>query len=335
MIDTEKREIQDRPDKVGADMKQQELSAGSGEAVQASERQEVSGRSGDDVQETERQKALDKIHEAMYRILNVVDEICVRHGIRYYLEGGSMLGAVRHHDIIPWDDDMDISMMRADYDRFAAVVRDELPEGYAFVEPKDLGEHFHDFIPHVAYLDSRFRKESEEETYYGDGILNHILVDFFIVEDCSDTMLFHRLNMLRNIGCYGLALGHRYRLDMSEYHGLSGIAVRVLAGIGKHISLQRILKWHEKSARSEAGKNRKKGNVYYSNYLFEDLQLIFKKAWIEEQVRLPFGRLSLPVPKEYDAWLSFYFGDYMTPPPEDKRVQLHIDDPSVILVDGK
>lgn len=63
-------------------------------------------------------------------VLNVINEICDRHGIQYFAFWGTMLGAVRHKGFVPWDDDMDIIMKRDDYDRFIDIVRDELPEGY-------------------------------------------------------------------------------------------------------------------------------------------------------------------------------------------------------------
>ena len=61
-------------------------------------------------------------------ILEVIDGICRKHGIDYWLEGGTLLGAVRHGGFIPWDDDIDIAMKQADLRRFCQVAPDELPE---------------------------------------------------------------------------------------------------------------------------------------------------------------------------------------------------------------
>lgn len=67
---------------------------------------------------------------AQLEVLEDVDKVCRRHRITYYADAGTLLGAVRHQGFIPWDDDLDICMMRKDYNRFIAVAEKELPEGY-------------------------------------------------------------------------------------------------------------------------------------------------------------------------------------------------------------
>lgn len=68
-------------------------------------------------------------------IVLAINVLCERHDIPYFLDSGSALGAVRHAGFIPWDDDIDIGMMRDDYERFLTVARKELPPGYRLLEP--------------------------------------------------------------------------------------------------------------------------------------------------------------------------------------------------------
>ena len=67
---------------------------------------------------------------AQLEVLSDVDRACRENGIQYFAEWGTLLGAVRHHGFIPWDDDMDICMKRPDYDRFLQIAEQVMPEGY-------------------------------------------------------------------------------------------------------------------------------------------------------------------------------------------------------------
>lgn len=75
-------------------------------------------------------KTLRKVQLTQLEILKEVDRICTKHGIKYWLSGGTQLGAVRHNGFIPWDDDLDIDMMREDFNRFLKIARTELQESY-------------------------------------------------------------------------------------------------------------------------------------------------------------------------------------------------------------
>ena len=71
-----------------------------------------------------------QVHQAILGICKALDRVCADHNLTYYLWAGSMIGAVRHHGFIPWDDDMDIAMPRPDYDKLIAHCAEWLPEPY-------------------------------------------------------------------------------------------------------------------------------------------------------------------------------------------------------------
>ena len=76
-------------------------------------------------------KDLKKLQMVELDMLRTVDEFCRAHGLTYFLDGGTCIGAVRHGGFIPWDDDIDLGMMREDYERFVALFREQPPEGYS------------------------------------------------------------------------------------------------------------------------------------------------------------------------------------------------------------
>ncbi len=121
---------------------------------------------------------LRNIQLRMLDILQCVDEICQRHHIRYWLSSGSLLGAVRHKGFIPWDDDLDIEMLREDYLHLMQVLPTELPAQYV-VQTNQTDNSYIYLYGKVRDLHSRIREKSLiNQTFQYQGIF----IDLFVVE---------------------------------------------------------------------------------------------------------------------------------------------------------
>ncbi len=86
------------------------------------------------------------LQQAQLKIMCEVHQICVKNNLKYYLIGGTALGAVRHGGFIPWDIDIDIAMPRQDYDRFEEVCKTDLPDMYKYHNFKNTKNHI---VPHA------------------------------------------------------------------------------------------------------------------------------------------------------------------------------------------
>lgn len=265
---------------------------------------------------------LTPIHEANLKILKEIDRICRKYKIQYLIDSGTLLGAVRHQGFIPWDDDADVAFTRDNYEKFAKVVRKELPRGMKLLEPHQLGggNAFYDFTPRILYMNSKTHEDGPKMQFYG-GRLNHLWVDLFIQDDLPECKVKAAFVRGLHTLVYGLAMGHRYELDYSKYGRLGRIAVKVLAAAGKRIPMKIIRRMqHSLAVRYNGGNSRLR---YYSNYQPDYLQVTIEKQWNNQSVDLPFEDTVLMAPANWDQVLKQIYGDYMQLPPRKKRVPTH------------
>ena len=265
---------------------------------------------------------LTAVHQANLKMLKEIDRICRKHQIQYMLDAGTLLGAVRHKGFIPWDDDVDLVFTRENYERFAQVVRKELPEGMELLEPRQLqgGNAFYDFTPRIIYVNSQTHEDGEEMKFYGGG-LNHLWVDLFILDKLPENKAAAAFTRFLQMAVYGLAMGHRYRLDYSKYSLMNKIFVAALAAIGKRIPMRTIRGLQRRvSVKDNKGKSRLR---YYSNYQPDYLYVTLNEEWIKETVDLPFEDTMLMAPKGWNQVLTWIYGDYQKLPPGEKRVPTH------------
>ena len=195
-------------------------------------------------------------------------------------------------------------------------------EGMEFLEPSQIGDGkaFFDFTPRILYLNSRTHEDSREMAFYG-GKLNHLYVDIFIQDELPEGKLQAAWTRLKNTMIYGLAMGHRFRLDFSKYSPLQKCVVAVLSAAGRLLPMPVICRMERRAAlRHNTGKSRLR---YYSNYQPDYLYVTLKKEWNEETVDLDFEDMKLMAPKNWHQVLTCIYGDYRKLPPPEKRVPTH------------
>lgn len=265
---------------------------------------------------------LTEVHQANLAILKEIDRICRKYKIKYLLDAGTLLGAVRHKGFIPWDDDADIAFTRSNYDAFLKVVRRELPQEMELLEPEDLrgGKVFYDFTARIIYKNSSTHEDSEEMRFY-EGRLNHLWVDLFTIDELPENKISSTFTLLLHTVIYGFAMGHRYKLDFKKYSLINKICVAALALLGKLIPMKTLRRLQKMAAvKDRKGKSSLR---YYSNYQPDYLYVTLKKEWCEETVDLEFEDTKLMAPKGWHEVLTWIYGDYKKLPPKEKQVPTH------------
>ena len=243
--------------------------------------------------------SLRKAQLRMVEILKEIDKICKKHNIEYYMEGGSLLGTVRHQGFIPWDDDMDISVMKKDYPRLRKALIDELPNNYVY---QDAGTDTNYPMLFGKVRDKRsFIQESDLSKLKEQGIY----VDIFPNEKIP-SMKWKRILDYPYGHCFRAI--HNYTDKKDKF-----ISYIVFPFAWSLVQLTRLV--------NRIIPSNKIAYVYgcqiaYNNYSKQDVfPLIY----------MPFEGMQVPVPHNYDAVLKALYGNYMQIPPEDKR-KTHIID---------
>lgn len=273
---------------------------------------------------------LENIHRMLYLLLAEVDRVCAKHGLQYFLVFGGLLGVLRYGDIIPWDDDIDIAMTRADYERFKAIAPKEFGADFALLDCSAIGKDaFLDFLCRVLYkkekvpvnvfqkVSGRCRKEIE----------NHLALDIYLLDNASDHAYFHKLHMLLVRGVYGLGMGHRTYLHQEEYarrDRMTRLSVCLLPALGRWIPLPWIFWLHNRV--STLVKNKETKDYFMSNGFLPFIHTRYSKAWFGADRRVKLGDMEVSAPVEMEAYLKRAYYDYYHYPPVNKRVPGHSPD---------
>ncbi|MDV7691171.1 LicD family protein [Enterococcus faecium] len=262
----------------------------------------------------EKRLSLEEIHQELLELLVEFDRICSKLNISYFLSGGSMIGAVRHKGFIPWDDDLDLMMLRKDYNRFIQY-SDELSPKYQL-----------NCLELTPDWDYPFAKIDLTTTYINDEyrIAHHgLFLDIFPIDMLPDdkgsqekiAKKIKLLDLLRGSGT-------KKKFKPSEKHKVLKTLLRPYANFrGPHYFAEKMDQYAKKMNNMNNNSNTAGVMVVPTHGTKEFLP----KDAFSEKIEVEFENKKTYLPYGYKKYLENLYGDYMKMPPIDQRVPAHYD----------
>ncbi len=258
------------------------------------------------------EEEISKLHRVLLLILREIDRVCRKNSIKYSLIGGSMLGAVRHKGFIPWDDDLDVGMMRSEYERFIAACAADLDSRFELQTNENDPNYVYGFAK-ILLKDTYLLQYGHERTKHRKGIYVDVFPYDYIPADPKLRKRQSRKNyiltrMLRR------KFGSR---DERKWGVKEKVAFALVDFANLFISQEKLVRKLNKNMTEYAAKPTKEVSNMSGFYGYAKETV--PAAYFDSFTYLTFVDGQFPVVSEYDAFLTSYYGDYMQLPPEDKR----------------
>lgn len=246
---------------------------------------------------------------AQLEVLEEVAKVCEKHNIRWFADGGTLLGAVRHNGYIPWDDDLDICMMRDDYIRFNQIAKQELPSNYHVINFRT-EEAFWEMLTRVNNTKTFHMDEEHLQKYHGFPYVSGI--DIFPLDYLSFNKEEEdlRMQMVEIVKCVINAINDENK-DTKEIQQLLAnveelCGVRIDRNRSIKLQLYTLIENLFSLYRAEESKE-----VVLMPYWIENRNYKYPLEFFEQTIPLTFEGMDINAPAAYEGVLKIEYGDYM------------------------
>lgn len=256
-------------------------------------------------------KEIRKLQLAQLELVKVFAEICEKEHLQYFMLAGTMLGAIRHKGFIPWDDDVDFGMPRADLDKFLEVADKYLTPDFHLLDYKTTNGYLY-YIPRLTSSKAQIKS-----TLYQNERIEDVSIDILALDGMPDSSIGQHLHEF-----WVLVMHALYKFSVfDEYVSVNNPHrtwyEKILCTLCKELSLQRLFSPQKRlDARDKISR---KYSYEESSYIINSmgaykLKEMFPKSVFADGSYYEFEGIKLLGPKDYDAYLTRVYGDYMKPP---------------------
>jgi len=261
-------------------------------------------------------KQLKNIQELEFQIMIEVDKICRKNGIKYYIVGGTLLGAIRHGGFIPWDDDIDIAMMRDDYDKFNDIAEKLLPQKY-FLQNYRTDKNYW----------GPFAKIRVNGTIFEESNISHldchkgVYIDIFPLDIVPESRVIRKLHKIM-LYCIDRTIMSKLKiLSVQNRTFFKKMMMEVLFILSFPFSKMWLSEKLDCLMKKYNSSKSKLVCITASPYGY-DREVLQKKIY-GNPINLLFNKYEIMAPEKWEQYLLNLYGNYMELPPLDNRISRH------------
>lgn len=258
---------------------------------------------------------MDLLHQVDLSIVKEVVSICEKHGFKYYMLGGTMLGAIRHKGFIPWDDDIDLGMPRKDYDEFLDVAQKEL-SAYLKLVNYHTDPNYHYYITRILDTETKV----VEERIGDNNKYTNASIDIFPIDGTPNNSILRKIYFFRVL--YHRALMSLCYKDSIDRKRPRSKAERMMLWVMVRVPVEKMTTPYRQKEKIDKllKKQKLEGAEYIGNIMgaYRTREIVPAKYY-GKGTMYQFEDMQLCGLDMYDEYLTFTYGDYMQLPSEDKR----------------